>query len=218
MGETGVTCSGSLEEDENRNRHPPRDPASLRNSSYASALAGRNATHPEGARQRASISSSSTTAQVPVLSSVPTIDNGNHHTGYPIIVPYPPSVFPQATTTHPLYQSERNSSQNQAGSSSYLSSQDTTLASTSAATLSSPAQAATTSNVDAQSGKKYYCPSNCGMSYLKRTRAEACNNKHTGVRPYICEGKCGTRGCTKAFFGSENLAKHINKTKAKCPW
>ncbi|KAG8839898.1 hypothetical protein FRB91_009543 [Serendipita sp. 411] len=70
------------------------------------------------------------------------------------------------------------------------------------------------------SGKSFPCPQ-CGREYLRAQRQEACMNKHRGIKPYRCDGKCETgKECEKAFYGPEDLRRHqrpIESKKWVCP-
>ncbi|KAG8753851.1 hypothetical protein FRC14_005685 [Serendipita sp. 396] len=69
-----------------------------------------------------------------------------------------------------------------------------------------------TNENNTQRGRKYCC-SKCQKSYPKRSRLEACENRHKERRPYVCNGGCGNQECNKAFYGSECLSKHKSETR-----
>ncbi|KAG8777174.1 hypothetical protein FRC16_004265, partial [Serendipita sp. 398] len=66
--------------------------------------------------------------------------------------------------------------------------------------------------------KSYPCP-HCDTVYWRVGRQKACINKHKGVKPYHCEGTCGTNKCSREFYGIENLHRHqrLKNKKWICP-
>ncbi|KAG8823448.1 hypothetical protein FRC17_009330 [Serendipita sp. 399] len=68
-------------------------------------------------------------------------------------------------------------------------------------------------------GKTFQCPI-CLRIYPRVGRQEACINKHNGDKKYPCKGKCGVLDCPKAFYGMEDLRRHLRpleKKRWKCP-
>lgn len=52
------------------------------------------------------------------------------------------------------------------------------------------------------------CPY-CHKTHSRPVRYEACENKHTGARPFLCGGQCGDATCTAAFHSKERLTHHL---------
>ncbi|KAG8776589.1 hypothetical protein FRC15_011875, partial [Serendipita sp. 397] len=85
-----------------------------------------------------------------------------------------------------------------------------------------PGQETSTTDESTRSGvltrKSYPCP-HCLRLYSRLSRQEACINRHNNVKPYRCEGTCGTENCPMTFYGVENLNRHrrLKNKKWVCP-
>ncbi|KAG8752760.1 hypothetical protein FRC14_006735 [Serendipita sp. 396] len=85
-----------------------------------------------------------------------------------------------------------------------------------------PGQETSTTDESSRSGvltRKSYPCRYCPQVYSRLSRQEACINRHNNVKPYLCEGACGTENCPMTFHGVENLNRHrrLKNKKWVCP-
>ncbi|PVF90928.1 hypothetical protein CPB86DRAFT_720372, partial [Serendipita vermifera] len=66
---------------------------------------------------------------------------------------------------------------------------------------------------------KFPCAS-CGKMCTSRPRAYTCLLKHIGVKPFTCNGACGTINCPKRYASKAHLNRHCMPPEEKvviCP-
>lgn len=49
----------------------------------------------------------------------------------------------------------------------------------------------------------------CGRKHTRPVRYQECQNRHTGAKPFSCQGVCGQSGCMAAFSSREQLRRHL---------
>ncbi|PVF91885.1 hypothetical protein CPB86DRAFT_269362 [Serendipita vermifera] len=99
-----------------------------------------------------------------------------------------------------------------------LSSQATSLTSISPhLTYSPPSSSSTSHRRDAD--KPYKC-TGCPKMYERKHLADACQNRHLGLKPIKCTGSCGDKNCTRTFAGKKEYNRHSHPKEErvfKCP-
>ncbi|PVG03570.1 hypothetical protein CPB86DRAFT_374227 [Serendipita vermifera] len=59
---------------------------------------------------------------------------------------------------------------------------------------------------------KYQCRE-CGKQFNRKSRSEACFNRHYSLRPHKCPGQCGDPDCRRAYQNIETLRRHCRPSR-----
>lgn len=59
---------------------------------------------------------------------------------------------------------------------------------------------------------RYRCDE-CGKTFDRKIRLDACINGHAKSKPYACGGECGYAGCNKRYGSKDHLKRHHKQCK-----